>query len=298
MLDAFLESLVAERGAAANTVAAYGRDLRSLEAFLRKRRRPLTEATSGDLSAYMQSLAAEGQSPRTTARRLSAIRQFHRHLVSEGIRADDPTALLDSPRRGRPLPKDLGQAEVDRLLDAAARVPGPEGARLLAIVETLYATGLRVSELCALPAAALRARNCLSVTGKGGRERLVPLGTRATEALAAYGAVRDHFLPGGRPSPWLFPSRSRAGHITRRRVGQLLERLATDAGVDPGRVSPHVLRHAFATHLLSNGADLRSVQQMLGHADVTTTEIYTHVLDTRLRELVFEHHPLAGPRTP
>jgi integrase/recombinase XerD len=232
--------------------------------------------------------------PRTAARRLSALRQFHRFLNGEGVRPDDPTAALDSPRQGRPLPKYLSEAEVDALLVASRARPGPDGVRLVALLELLYATGLRVSELVGLPLAAIaRDRRLLSVRGKGNKERLVPLSEPAREALAAWLPLRQAALGPGSMSRWLFPSRSRQGHLTRHRFGQLLKELAIAAGLDPAKVSPHVLRHAFATHLLAHGADLRSVQRLLGHADISTTQIYTHVLEDRLRALVHEHHPLA-----
>jgi integrase/recombinase XerD len=232
--------------------------------------------------------------PRTGARRLSALRQFYRFLYAEGLRGDEPTAALDSPHQGRPLPRVLSESEVDALLAAARSRDGPEGLRLAALVEVLYATGLRVSELVALPLAAVRRDpRVLLVRGKGGKERMVPLGEPAREALSAYLEVRRRFCPAGRDPRWLFPSRAASGHLTRHRFAQLLKALAVEAGVDPGKVSPHVLRHAFASHLLEHGADLRAVQQMLGHADISTTQIYTHVLNERLRRLVETHHPLA-----
>jgi integrase/recombinase XerD len=227
--------------------------------------------------------------PRTAARRLSCLRQFHRFLVAEGVRGDDPTTTLDSPRLGRPLPKVLEAEEVEALLAAAAAKPASERVRLLCLLELLYGAGLRVSELVALPfAAATRDARFLVVRGKGGKERLVPLGAPAQAALAAWKAVR-----GETRSRYLFPSRGKDGHLTRQRCFQLLKELAVAAGIDPRRLSPHVLRHAFATHLLDGGADLRSVQTMLGHADVATTQIYTHVQAGRLRSLVETKHPLA-----
>jgi len=232
-------------------------------------------------------------SPRTTARRLSALRQFHKFLFAEGVRPDDPTTQLDSPRLGRPLPKILDEAEVAMLIAAARRRDGAEGKRLICFVELLYATGLRVSELVALPLSRLREERFLLIAGKGGKERLVPLSVPARAALSEYAAVRGEFLAEGAASRYLFPSRGAEGHLTRRRCGQLLKELAIEAGIDPARVSPHVLRHAFASHLLDHGADLRSVQQMLGHADIATTQIYTHVQGERLRALVETHHPLA-----
>ncbi len=293
-VEAFLEMLVAERGAAANTVAAYRQDLIDCGAFVARRGRTLEAADADDVRAYLDALAAAGMTPRTAARRLSALRQFFRFLLIEGDRTDDPCAIIDGARQGRPLPKILTEAEVEALLAAARARSGPEGLRLVALLELLYATGMRVSELIALPVGAdARHAGALLVRGKGGKERLVPLNEAALSALAAYRAVRDRFLRDGRPSPWLFPSRGAEGHLTRRRVGQLLHDLAIEAGIDPAKVSPHVLRHAFATHLLDHGADLRSVQQMLGHADIATTQIYTHVQGERLRAVVEAHHPLA-----
>ena len=299
LVEAFTEMLAAERGAAKNTCQAYKRDLSDLAAFLIRRGLSLEDTAGEDLRAYLTALDGAQLTSRTVARRLSALRQFHRFLVSEGLRDDDPSATLDSPRLGRSLPKVLSEAEVDRLLAAARGRSGAEGARLLALIELLYATGLRVSELVGLPLSAVAGdREVMIVRGKGGRERLIPMSGPAREAVAAYRGARGRFLAGGKESPWLFPSGGRGGHLTRRRVGQLLKALAVEAGLDPARVSPHVLRHAFASHLLDHGADLRAVQKMLGHADISTTQIYTHVLDERLRRLVHEHHPLARAAAP
>lgn len=290
-VEAFLEALVVERGVAANTLAAYGRDLADAGKALA---RPLDQATEEDLRGYLTGLGRAGLSARTAARRLSALRQFFRFCIVEGYRDDDPTGRLDGPRIGRALPRYLGEEEIRRLIDAVGAHDGPARLRLAAIVELLYAAGLRVSELVALPLASVtRGQEWILVKGKGGKDRIVPLGEPAREAVAAYIDVRDAHLPGGRPSPWLFPSRGGSGHITRRRIGQLLDGLAVSAGLDPKRVSPHVLRHAFASHLLAGGADLRSLQTMLGHADISTTEIYTHVQEDRLRRTVLDHHPLA-----
>jgi integrase/recombinase XerD len=285
--------MAAERGAARLTIAAYRNDLIDFAGALAASATALEAADGEALRRYLASLARQKLAPRTTARRLSALRQFHKFLVAEGIRADDPTAALDAPRLGRPLPKILGEEEMRELLAAAHRRGGIEGVRLVCLVELLYATGMRISELVALPLARLREERVLVVRGKGGKERLVPLSEPAREALAAYAAIRNRFLREGETSRYLFPSRGAEGHLTRRRCGQLMKELALDAGIDPARVSPHVLRHAFASHLLDHGADLRSVQQMLGHADIATTQIYTHVLGERLRSLVETHHPLA-----
>ena len=293
-VEAFLEMLAAERGAAGNTIEAYRRDLEHYGAVLAGRGRSVAAGDGDDLRAYLAELTRAGLAPATIARHLSTLRQFHRFLFAEGIRQDDPATAIDSPQRGRPLPKILNQAEVERLLGAARQRAGPEGLRRTALVELLYATGLRVSELLSLgTAAGARDSRVLIVRGKGGRERMVPLGEAAHAALADYKAVRRSFLPPDAASPWLFPSRGRSGHLTRQRFGQIMKSLALEADLDPARVSPHVLRHAFASHLLDHGADLRSVQQLLGHADISTTQIYTHVLSERLKKLVHEHHPLA-----
>jgi integrase/recombinase XerD len=286
--------LAAERGAAIQTINAYRSDLAQVAQWLAPRHGPLERVGTDDLRRYVAALARAELSPRTLARRLSALRQFYRFLLVDGVRRDDPSAGLDGPRLGRPLPKTLSQADVTALITAAAQNRSPEGMRLTCLLELLYATGLRVSELVGLPIAAARAEaRVLIVRGKGGKERLVPLGAAARAALAAYRGIRRHFLGEGETSPWLFPSRSAPGHLTRRRVGQLLKELAIKAGLDPARLSPHVLRHAFASHLVDGGADLRSVQEMLGHADIATTQIYTHVETGRLMRLVATHHPLA-----
>ncbi|MGF1639585.1 MAG: site-specific tyrosine recombinase XerD [Rhodospirillales bacterium] len=299
-IEAFLEMLLAERGAARNTVESYRRDLQDLSAHLHRFGAVPETADTSMVRGYLSSQAEAGMSPRTSARRLSAFRQFFRFLVAEDIRSDDPTAAIDSPRQDRPLPKYLGEDEVEHLLAAARRRPGSDGIRVTALMEVLYATGLRASELTGLPLSALaRDDPLLVVRGKGDKERMVPLTDAAVAALAAYTSVRDSFIPPSRRaagSPWLFPSRSRQGHLTRVRFAQLLKELAVDAGLDPARVSPHVLRHSFASHLLAHGADLRSLQQMLGHADIGTTQIYTHVLDARLQALVRQSHPLARRR--
>jgi integrase/recombinase XerD len=285
--------LLAERGVAQSTVEAYANDLSEFGGFAERRGSGVSTADTALIRRYMAGLARAGAAPATSARRLSALKQFHRFLFAEGHRGDDPCASITGPRRGRTLPKILSVAEVEGLLDTASKHPGPEGARLNALLETLYATGLRVSELVSLPLGAVKNEEpVLLVRGKGGRERLVPLGEAARAALRTYLAARTAFLPDGAPSPWLFPTRSRAGHLTRQRFAQLLKGLAAERGIDGARVSPHVLRHAFASHLLAHGADLRVVQAMLGHADISTTQIYTHVLAERLERLVHDHHPL------
>jgi integrase/recombinase XerD len=293
-LEAFLEMLAVERGAARLTLAAYRSDLRDLGRFLAARGADLAAADATLLHAYLAAPASTRLRPRSLARRLSALRQFYKFLIVEGVRGDDPATLLDTPRLGRPLPKILAESEIAALFAAAAAWPGDEGVRLRCLLELLYATGLRVSELVGLPlSAGRRDPRFLLVRGKGGKERVVPLNEPARAALAAWLECRARMLPEGAESRWLFASRAKEGHLTRQRCGQLLKRLALDAGLDPERLSPHVLRHAFASHLLDHGADLRSVQQMLGHADIATTQIYTHVQTDRVRRLVETAHPLA-----
>ncbi|MBV6631998.1 MAG: site-specific tyrosine recombinase XerD [Alphaproteobacteria bacterium] len=297
-LEPFLDMLTAERGASANTRDAYRRDLADLAGFLDGKGVGPADAAENHLRDYFSHLAADDVNPRTAARRLSAFRQFFKFLVSEGQRVDDPTRHIDPPKSGRRLPKTLSEQEVLDLLDAANNWDEHDAARLLCLVELLYATGLRVSELVGLPINSIdREQRFATIKGKGGKERLVPLGDAARAALNAYLPMRGVFCPNGQKAEdnrWLFPSsRAAAGHLTRQRFGQLVKALAIEAGIDPARVSPHVLRHAFATHLLDHGADLRVVQQLLGHADITTTQIYTHVSSKRLREAVLNHHPLA-----
>jgi integrase/recombinase XerD len=299
-VESFLEMLAAERGASANTQLSYTNDLAAFAEFLGQRGRSLIDADATLVRDWLALLGRAGMAPSTGARKLSALRQFHRFLVAENIRADDPTAMIDGPRARRPLPRLLSEADVGALLGAARREQGARGKRLVALVELLYATGLRVSELAGLPLTALaRDGRTITVRGKGGRERMVPLNDAARAAIAAWLPFRDGFAKPGRPSPWLFPSRRAAdGRLSRVSVLIMLKELAVAAGIDPERVSPHVLRHAFASHLLAHDADLRSVQAMLGHADISTTQIYTHVLDERLRALVETYHPLAQGRSP
>ncbi len=289
--------LVAERGAASNTRQAYERDLIDVAAWLAGRNTVLDDANTDDLRGYLDDLSRHegGTAVRTIARRLSALRQFYRFLVADGLRADDPTLALDSPRRGRSLPKLVAESDVAGLIEAARRREPADAARLVALLELLYGAGLRVSELVGLPVATvLRDTRVLVVRGKGAKERMVPLGEPARDAINGWLPFRDAALKRRRvASPWLFPSHAGAGYLTRQRFAQLLKELAVEAGLDPRKVSPHVLRHAFATHLLDHGADLRSVQKMLGHADISTTQIYTHVAGERMNALVRDHHPLA-----
>ena len=295
LIDAFLEMLSAERGAAGNTLAAYGRDLSDFSQFLQKQQARMEHATTAQIEAYLSELTRQGLSAATNARRLSALRQFYKFLCSEAMRPDDPTQTIAAPKHRRPLPHSLSEADVGLLLATAQRdADSPRGARTACLMELLYATGLRVSELVSLPLSALAGeRDMLLVTGKGGRERLVPLSPAACAALDHYIRYRPGFQT-AKGAAYLFPSRGRSGHLTRHRFAQILSALAMKAGLPHMKISPHTLRHAFATHLLSHGADLRAVQQMLGHADISTTEIYTHILDARMQQLVRTHHPLAG----
>ena len=301
-LSRFLEAIQAERDASRNTILSYGRDLRDFAAFLEKKGADFASAGRGEVEAYLGDLADRGMAQATRARRLSAIRQLYRLAFLEGWRADDPAALIRGPKRARRLPGNLSEAEVDRLLDAAGTAARSEAEALrnTCLMQLLYATGLRVSELVALPVAGARGDpRMILVRGKGGRERMVPLSPPAREALTRWLAQRDRdeeaALRAGKPrSTFLFPARGRSGHMTREAFFLLVKQLAAAAGLDPTGISPHSLRHAFATHLLANGADLRVIQTLLGHASIATTEIYTHVLDARLRDLVLEKHPLAA----
>ncbi|MBO6855710.1 site-specific tyrosine recombinase XerD [Roseibium sp.] len=299
-LENFLEMLAAERGAAENTLAGYRRDLEDFSGFLG--RKMLASAQSEDISAYLGDLNRRGFAETSQARRLSALKQFYKFLYAEGSREDDPTRTLSAPKKRASLPKVLSMEDVDRLIETArAETEKPQKRaaarlrtqRMYTLIEVLYATGLRVSELVALPVtAALRDARLIEIRGKGGKERLVPLSRAAQAAMKDYVGLRAA-EGASEKSPWLFPSHGDSGHLTRQHFARDLKDLAVAAGLDAGKISPHVLRHAFASHLLQNGADLRVVQQLLGHADISTTQIYTHVLDERLRELVESAHPLA-----
>jgi len=286
-VEAFCEMLAAERGAARNTLLAYGRYLEDFAAFAAARGERPSAASAGTLQAYMASLPAAGLAPRSAARRLSCLRQFFLFLLREGVRADDPTSLLEAPRVGRALPKFLSEEEVAALLAAAPGLAGLRGPMASAAFELLYAAGFRVSELLGLPRAAFAGRpQLLVVRGKGGKERMVPISAMAHDAVAALISVAP-------ASRYLFPGRNPKKPLTRQGFDLIVREVALAAGVDPARLSPHVLRHSFASHMLARGADLRSLQMLLGHADIATTQIYTHVLHERLRALVAAHHPLA-----
>jgi integrase/recombinase XerD len=298
-LGRYLEAIQAEHDASRNTLVSYARDLHDFAAFLAARGQDYADAGRAEIEAYLADQADRGMAASTRARRLSAIRQLYRFAFLEGWRADDPAALIKGPKRRRALPGSLSEAEVDALL-AAAALGRTEAERLrdTCLMQILYATGLRVSELVSLPVAAVRGDpRMILIRGKGGRERMVPLSPPARTALAAWLAHLDRDDGGPRRprSPHLFPARGRRGHMTRERFFLLVKDLARLAGLDPAKVSPHTLRHAFATHLLAHGADLRVIQTLLGHASIATTEIYTHVLETRLKQLVLEKHPLAEP---
>lgn len=300
-IELFLDMLAAERGASRNTLDAYRRDLGDYTEFLHAGGSGIARVSTDEVRNYLAALAKRGIAPNSSARKLSAIRQLHRFLYTEGKRSDDPAAVLEGPRRGRPLPKILSVDEVTRLFDAAhaaAHVKDIKPAeklraiRLVCLLEVLYASGLRVSELIALPASAARSESeTITVRGKGNKERLVPLGKTARKAMRDYLKLLSESKSGG--ARWLFPSFGASGHVTRQHVARELKTLANAAGIDHRKMSPHVLRHAFASHLLANGADLRVVQTLLGHADVSTTQIYTHVLDERLKNMVRDLHPLA-----
>ncbi len=300
LFASFLDMLAAERGAATNTLAAYHHDLNDYDGFLKARGKCPTSVDSGCIRDYLADLQTRGFKATSAARKLSCLRQLHKFLYAEGLRNDDPGAVLEGPRQGRRLPKVLGVDEVDHLLrtageaaseTAASPAAGLRAARTFCLLETLYATGMRVSELVSLPrSAAVRREPVLNIRGKGGRERLVPLTGPSRSAMRTYVDLLDKRFK--KTSPWLFPADSASGHLTRQAFAREVKSVAGRAGIAPSRISPHVLRHAFASHLLQNGADLRVVQELLGHADVSTTQIYTHVLDERVKAMVRDLHPL------
>lgn len=331
IIEQFLDAIAAEKGAANNTLEAYRHDLQDISAFLNTKKTNIESASSDDLHAYMQHVFKKGFSGKTSARRLSTIRQVYKFMSLEGMRKDNPALKLDTPRQAKTLPKYLSETEVDKLLESARNDSSPEGLRLLAMLELMYATGMRVTELVSLPMSVLghcdepsaaSARKQSSVTdkekdglprhapkrsiprndvinevliikGKGRKERMIILNNSARNAIEEYLKVRQNFLKEKEKSRFVFPSNSKEGYITRQRFFQLIKQLATDVGIDNSKVSPHVIRHSFASHLLHHGADLRALQELLGHSDISTTQIYTHVLSERMKILVNEKHPLA-----
>lgn len=304
MIATFLEMLVVERGASRHTLDAYRRDLAFFTEHLDARGRTLLDATEEDVRSFLSSISERGFKAATQARRLAAIRHYYRFLFLEGQRTDDPTTRIETPKRSRPLPRTVSEEEVARLLAVVEARPKADRLRLMTLMELLYGTGLRVSELAGLPLSAIAAdRMSLTVRGKGDKERVVPLGGHARACLEAWLALRKGadgkgVDKGFARSRFVFPSTGSSGHLTRQRILQLVKEVALEAGMDPAKLSPHVLRHAFATHLLAHGADLRSLQAMLGHSDIATTQIYTHVQAERLAEIVATRHPLATRSRP
>jgi integrase/recombinase XerD len=302
LVETFLEAMASERAASANTIAAYRRDLADYVAFLAEIGGDPLTASSDQTRVFLVHRSKEGLKASSLARQLSAVRQFHKHLYLEGRRSDDPAAAIEGPRRSRPVPKVLSVADVDKLLSLAHEgLDDPErppaerlrATRMACLIELLYASGLRVSELLSLPKSVANARQPLiAVRGKGGKERLAPISEPARAAMARYRAMLEAEAPGRAKSPWLFPADGASGHLTRQVFARELKVVAVAAGLAAARISPHALRHAFASHLLQNGADLRVVQDLLGHADISTTQIYTHVLDERAKAMVRDLHPL------
>lgn len=305
-IESFLEMMAAERGASLNTLEAYRRDILKCTGYLQARQGSVVEASAADIQAFLKHLMDEGVTAKTSARMVSVLRQFFQFLCADKIRADNPAMLLEQPKTQKALPKILSEGEVDQLLSFAHQDITPAGVRLVAMLEILYATGLRVSELVGLPLQAIQKEGqklnpFFIVKGKGSKERLIPLNQSACDAIILYLEQRDSFLKAGIKSHYLFPgdvrgakesARAKDTHLTRQRFAVMLKELAVKAGIEPRRVSPHVLRHSFASHLLQNGANLRIVQELLGHSDIATTQIYTHVLDERLKSLVLDCHPL------
>ena len=293
-VEQFLEMLIAERGASSNTCTSYLNDITNFDKFLSGAETTLEDATTDDIRRYLRHRSEVGANNPTISRNLSVLRQFFKFLQSENVRLDNPALNVDGPKVSRTLPKVISEDDVEALLKAAHKLQTAEGIRLTCLLEIAYASGLRVTELVSLPTDALNLTSeTLLISGKGGKERLVPLTFSAMNAIVAYERVRIDFLKGNNTSKFLFPSRSKQGYLTRRRLGQLLKELAIQAGLDPTIISPHILRHAFASHLLNRGADLRSLQKMLGHSDISTTQIYTHVQKEKLRAVISSYHPMA-----
>ena len=293
-VEQFLEMLIAERGASSNTCTSYLNDITNFDKFLNGAETTLEDATTDDIRRYLRHRSEVGANNPTISRNLSVLRQFFKFLQSENVRLDNPALNVDGPKVSRTLPKVISEDDVEALLKAAHKLQTAEGIRLTCLLEIAYASGLRVTELVSLPTDALNLTSeTLLISGKGGKERLVPLTFSAMNAIVAYERVRIDFLKGNNTSKFLFPSRSKQGYLTRRRLGQLLKELAIQASLDPTIISPHILRHAFASHLLNRGADLRSLQKMLGHSDISTTQIYTHVQKERLHAVISSYHPMA-----
>jgi integrase/recombinase XerD len=300
IIDQFLDSIAAEKGSGRNTIEAYRHDLEDLALFLSGKKTNIKKAQSADLEKYLQNVFTAGLSSKTASRRLSSIRQIYKFLYTENLRNDNPAIKLDSPKNGSSLPKYLSEAEVDLLLKSAHQDQSQEGLRLSAMLEIMYASGMRVTELVSLPINTIqqsgkdkKLKQIITIKGKGRKERMVILNNSALSALEKYLPTRSAFLKEKEKSSYLFPSNSQDGYITRQRFFQLIKQLATKVGIEKAKVSPHVIRHSFASHLLHNGADLRALQELLGHCDISTTQIYTHVLSERMKQLVNEKHPLA-----
>ena len=292
-LESFLEMMSVERGSSLHTLGACRRDLTSFMSHLGDKK--VTLSSEDDIRRYLRHLTHKQFSPRTVSRHISTLRQFFRFLLAEGLRTDDPTKTIDTPRQGRPLPRVLSEEDIQKILKAARIGPRPHTTRRVALLEILYATGIRVSELVQLPLSTVaRGQNSLRIMGKGAKERYVPLTNPACRAIEDWLPYRDFFLTNtSHSNPWLFPSSGQGGHLTRNGLAKILRETCIEAGVDVTSVSPHVIRHSFATHLIEHNADLRSVQKMLGHADIATTEVYTHVTQNRMKSLLFDSHPLA-----
>lgn len=298
LLESFLESLASERGASRNTISAYQKDLSLFLSFCAQKKATVQEVSHEVISAFITQLSKEGLAPSTLARRRSAIRQFFDFLISEQERSDNPALLIPKTTHRKALPKALNKTQIDQLLQTIRADTSHDGVRFSAMIELLYASGMRISELITLKISQLERDSAnqalkpfLYVQGKGNKQRIVPLHQQAVEALEAYMALRDSFLP-DESNAYIFCSRGKLGHITRQRAAQLLKQACINSGIDPSACSPHTLRHSFATHLLEGGADLRIIQELLGHSDISTTQIYTHVADERLQDIVNDHHPL------
>jgi integrase/recombinase XerD len=299
--ESFLEMMATSKGSSLNTLQSYSRDLDDFLLFSAKKKHVMATMSHKEVSAYLADLTSRGMEPSSLARKRSALNQWFRFLVKENVRSDNPVALTSAPKRNRPLPHVMSEKEINQLLETARSDNGAEAVRILALLELMYASGMRVSELVTLTTRHIERdvakkgaiQPYFIIKGKGAKERLVPLHPRAIGAMEAYMGLRASFVPKGRENHWLFPSRGKEGHLTRQRFGQMLKELCLKANLDPERCSPHTLRHSFATHLLEGGADLRVIQELLGHSDISTTQIYTHVSGKRLEKVVTQNHPLS-----